>query len=245
MRDDRSAAVRPQQAFTAPTGPRLPAGRATPRPPVTPSLYLYLDHDRPRSVGRVKGFYGNIGVLLHAYAYILSMGADRLRQASGDAVLNANYLRVRLRDRYHVPYGGVCVHEFVASASRAAQAGRLARHREAHPRLRHPLADHLLPLDRPEAAHDRNSETKDLETLRPFREPDERHRRRDRSDPEAVRSATRCTRSRRRTRPRRRGILPPLARGPSFSCTMAAPTRAATVAALPKVIDWLLQNGIS
>ena len=56
-----------------------------------------LDYDRPRSIGRVKGFYGNVGVLVRAYAYILRMGGDGLTRASEDAVLNANYLRARLQ----------------------------------------------------------------------------------------------------------------------------------------------------
>ncbi|NLG65767.1 MAG: aminomethyl-transferring glycine dehydrogenase subunit GcvPB, partial [Actinobacteria bacterium] len=86
-----------------------------------------LDYDRPHSIGRVKGFYGNVGVLVRAYAYILRMGGDGLAQASGDAVLAANYLRARLHDRYPVPYDGYCMHEFVASATAQAARGATAR----------------------------------------------------------------------------------------------------------------------
>ncbi|MHB9150671.1 MAG: aminomethyl-transferring glycine dehydrogenase subunit GcvPB [Thermoleophilia bacterium] len=79
---------------------------------------FFLDYDRPASIGRVRGFYGNIGVLERAYAYILSMGGNGLTQASEDAVTNANYVRTRLRDTYEVPYDRLCMHEFVASAAR-------------------------------------------------------------------------------------------------------------------------------
>ena len=79
---------------------------------------FFLDYDRPASIGRVRGFYGNVGILVRAYAYILSMGGDGLTQASEDAVTNANYLRTRIGDTYPVPYDRVCMHEFVASAAR-------------------------------------------------------------------------------------------------------------------------------
>ena len=72
-----------------------------------------LNHDRPQSIGKIKTFYGNFGVLIKAYAYILSMGAEGLRRVSEMAVLNANYLMGRLRDYYHLPYERSCMHEFV------------------------------------------------------------------------------------------------------------------------------------
>jgi glycine dehydrogenase subunit 2 len=61
----------------------------------------------------VKAFYGNFGVLLKAYVYILSMGAEGLRKASEMAVLNANYLMRRLKDHYDLPYDQPCMHECV------------------------------------------------------------------------------------------------------------------------------------
>jgi glycine dehydrogenase subunit 2 len=82
------------------------------------STRYYLDHDRPSSIGRVRGFYGNVGVLLRAYSYILSMGGEGLTQASQDAVLNANYLRARLEGVLDIAHDRLCMHEFVASASR-------------------------------------------------------------------------------------------------------------------------------
>jgi len=72
-----------------------------------------LNDDRPQSIGKVKAFYGNFGVLLKAYVYILSMGAEGLRRASEMAVLNANYLMRRLKEHYYLPYDRPCMHECV------------------------------------------------------------------------------------------------------------------------------------
>jgi glycine dehydrogenase subunit 2 len=72
-----------------------------------------LNEARPHSIGKMRAFYGNFGVLLKAYAYILSMGAEGLRKASEMAVLNANYLMRRLRDYYYLPYDRPCMHECV------------------------------------------------------------------------------------------------------------------------------------
>lgn len=85
-----------------------------------------LDYDQPLSIGRVKSFYGNFGVYLKAYAYILAMGPDGLRQASEDAVLNANYLLHKLQQTYDVPYADFCMHEFVISAARQKEQGAAA-----------------------------------------------------------------------------------------------------------------------
>ncbi|MDW7669106.1 MAG: aminomethyl-transferring glycine dehydrogenase subunit GcvPB [Bacillota bacterium] len=75
----------------------------------------YLDYDKPSSIGRLMGFYGNFGVLLKAYTYILTMGASGLREASETAVLNANYLQSQLKKEYKLPIDQVCKHEFVLS----------------------------------------------------------------------------------------------------------------------------------
>jgi glycine dehydrogenase subunit 2 len=72
-----------------------------------------FNFDRPQSIGRVKAFYGNFGVALKAYAYILSMGAEGLKKASETAVLNANYLMKGLKGYYHLPYDRPCMHECV------------------------------------------------------------------------------------------------------------------------------------
>ncbi len=67
-----------------------------------------------KSIGRVKSFYGHFGVMVKAFAYIAMLGEYGLRQVAEDAVLNANYLRVRLQDAYRIPYNRICKHEFVA-----------------------------------------------------------------------------------------------------------------------------------
>jgi glycine dehydrogenase subunit 2 len=79
-----------------------------------------LDFDRPRSIGRLRGFQGNFGVFVRSYAYILSLGADGLAEASETAVLNANYLKAllatgRAGERLPVAFDRHCMHEFVLS----------------------------------------------------------------------------------------------------------------------------------
>ena len=78
--------------------------------------HLTLDYKRPRSIGPVRSFYGNFGMLVRAYTYILAMGGDGLTQASQDAVLSANYLRKLVENDLDMPHEGPCMHEFVASA---------------------------------------------------------------------------------------------------------------------------------
>lgn len=74
-----------------------------------------LDHDRPLSLGRVRSFYGNFGVMIKAYAYILSLGSQGLKQVSENAVLNANYVFSKLKELFLVPYDRLCMHECVFS----------------------------------------------------------------------------------------------------------------------------------
>jgi glycine dehydrogenase subunit 2 len=83
-----------------------------------------LAHDAPKSIGRLRGFQGNFGVFVRAYAYISSLGGDGLREASETAVLNANYLLARLREgrtAKHLPlaFDRLCMHEFVLSGAPA------------------------------------------------------------------------------------------------------------------------------
>ncbi len=83
----------------------------------------FLDYDYPKSIGYVAPFYGNFGVALKAYAYILRLGRDGLTRATEGAVLAANYMRKRLEDYLQVPYNRICMHEFVASAVKQAEKG--------------------------------------------------------------------------------------------------------------------------
>ncbi len=76
-----------------------------------------LDYDRPKSIGKVRGYIGPFGVFVRSYAYIRSYG-PRLREMSEVAVLNANYMRARLKAAYDLPFDRLCMHEFVVSARR-------------------------------------------------------------------------------------------------------------------------------
>ena len=112
-----------------------------------------LDFDRPKSIGKLRGFQGNFGVFVRSYAYICSLGGDGLRQASDVAVLNANYLRARLAEAgigEHLPiaFDRTCMHEFVLTGRPAKQnlgvktvdiAKRLLDHRMHPPTVYFPL----------------------------------------------------------------------------------------------------------
>jgi glycine dehydrogenase subunit 2 len=82
---------------------------------------LETDGERPTSIGRMRSFVGNTGVLVRAYAYIRAHGAEGLAEVSNDAVLAANYLKHRLSGSYDLPYDRPCKHEFVASATSIKQ----------------------------------------------------------------------------------------------------------------------------
>ncbi len=85
--------------------------------------FYKLNFDRPKSVGRVRAFYGNFGMAVRALAYMLAYGADGLRQVTEDAVLNANYLRARLSTAYDLAYDAPSMHECVFSDRRQAARG--------------------------------------------------------------------------------------------------------------------------
>jgi glycine dehydrogenase subunit 2 len=70
------------------------------------------------TIGRVRSFCGNFGVLVRAYAYVRALGAQGLTDVAEQAVLSANYLKVKLQDAFEVPYGATCMHEFVMSGER-------------------------------------------------------------------------------------------------------------------------------
>jgi len=83
-----------------------------------------LDYgSRPNSVGRLRSFQGNFGMMVRAYTYLREMGAAGLRKATELAVLNANYLRVRLGETWHVPYDQTCMHEVVISDRHLKDSG--------------------------------------------------------------------------------------------------------------------------
>lgn len=89
-----------------------------PTPVITKNGSYAIDNDRPDSIGRIKGFLGNWAVVLRAYAYIRTLGNTGIREASTAAIVNANYLRQRLKKTYHLPYDRPCMHEAVFSDKR-------------------------------------------------------------------------------------------------------------------------------
>ena len=98
--------------------PFLPAPRITKKN----DSYKW-QYDFPDSIGRVKPFYGNTGVLIRAYAYILSIGSEGLRKIGKGAIINANYLRKKLSGYIEIPYGERCMHEFVTSTKKLKANG--------------------------------------------------------------------------------------------------------------------------
>jgi glycine dehydrogenase subunit 2 len=126
--------------------------------------------ERPASIGRMRAYVGSSGVLVRAYAYIRAHGGSGLCQVSEDAVLAANYLRLRVGEAYELPVAGPCKHEFVASAAaiRAATgvrtldiAKRLIDHGFHPPTIYFPLiVDECLLIE--------PTETESLETLDAF-----------------------------------------------------------------------------
>jgi glycine dehydrogenase subunit 2 len=80
----------------------------------TGSTYA-MDYDRPKSVGRVRSFYGNFGMMVRAYTYIREMGPEGLKAATDLAVLNANYVRAKIGEDYPVAYPQTCMHEVIVS----------------------------------------------------------------------------------------------------------------------------------
>ncbi len=87
------------------------------------SYSLESEDDRPATLGRLKAFQGQFGVYVRALSYMMSMGADGLKQVSEDAVLNANYILSQLSNDYHVPYDGYCMHECLLTDKKQKEQG--------------------------------------------------------------------------------------------------------------------------
>jgi glycine dehydrogenase subunit 2 len=83
--------------------------------------HYVLDEARPKSVGRLRSFVGNFGMMVRAYAYIREMGKEGLKDATDYAVLNANYLRAKLRGSYDIPFDTTCMHEVILSDKKLAK----------------------------------------------------------------------------------------------------------------------------
>ncbi|MCX7918614.1 MAG: aminomethyl-transferring glycine dehydrogenase subunit GcvPB [bacterium] len=107
---------------SGPVGVKLRFAPYLPTPVVIKNNESYSwDYNRPKSIGRIHSFYGNIGVVIKAYAYIRSLGASGLNAVSDQAVLSANYLKKLVEQKIEVPYSRTCMHEFVASGQNILQ----------------------------------------------------------------------------------------------------------------------------
>lgn len=151
---------------------------------------VQFDYDRPKSIGKVRSFFGNFGVLVRAYAYILSLGAEGLRRASLVALLNANYIRAKLKDHYHLPYDFPCMHECVFSDRLQSKYGvtaldiakRLMDYGFHPPTIYFPLVVHGALMIEP-------TESESKETLDQFIEAMVRIAREAETEPELLREA--------------------------------------------------------
>jgi glycine dehydrogenase subunit 2 len=127
-------------------------------------------YDFPDSIGRVKAFYGNFNVMVKAYTYIRSLGPDGLKKTSEIAVLNANYVKERLRASYDLPYDRICMHECVFSGKRQVKESGVHTSDIAKRLLDygyHPPTIYF-PLVVPEAIMIEPNETESKETLDAF-----------------------------------------------------------------------------
>ncbi len=168
-----------------------------------------LDWDQPQSIGSMHSFYGNFGVFLKAYAYILTLGDEGLRQVGENAVLNANYLQERLKKTYRLPYDRLCKHEFVLTGKGIADgistldiAKRLIDYGFHPPTIYFPLIVHEALMIEP-------TETESRETLDRFAEALEKIAHEAKEDPQLLHEAPHTAPTRRldQTRAARNPIL--------------------------------------
>lgn len=148
-----------------------------------------LEYDRPESLGKVKGFYGNYGVMLRAYTYILAMGKDGIKEVSETAVLNANYMMNELKEHYYLPIDQVCKHEFVLGGiGNGIQASTLDIAKRLLDYGYHPPTVYF-PLIVSEAIMIEPTETESLETMDGFIETMIKIAKEAKEDPEMLKGA--------------------------------------------------------
>jgi glycine dehydrogenase subunit 2 len=152
-------------AVRGPLAPYLPVPRV-----VKDGTHYRLEYARPKSIGRIRSFFGNVGILLRGYAYIRTLGPAGLREMTENAVLNANYLLALVKNMYEVPYGNRCMHEFVASARQLKRERRISAMDIAKRLLDHGYHAPTVyfPLVVPEAIMVEPTETESKETLDAF-----------------------------------------------------------------------------
>ncbi|HEY6879301.1 MAG TPA: aminomethyl-transferring glycine dehydrogenase subunit GcvPB, partial [Polyangiales bacterium] len=193
-------------AYKARLAPFAPAPTVEQKPDGS----YYLDYQRPKSVGRLRSFYGNFGMMVRAYTYLREMGAEGLKGATDLAVLNANYLRVTLGEQWHVAYDRSCMHEVVISDKTLKATGvttldvakRLLDHGFHPPTVYFPLVVKGAMLIEP-------TETESKQTLDEFVAAMAAIKAEAESEPETVETAPHLTRLRRldETRAARKPVL--------------------------------------
>jgi len=156
-----------------------------------------LDSDRPDSIGRVRSFYGNTAVMVRAYVYLKTLGGEGFRRVSENAVLNANYLRARMKEDFDIPFSTdrMCMHEFVVSAENlkkkhgitALDIAKGLIDRGIHP----PTV--YFPLIIPEALMIEPTETESIEALDRFAETMKEIAEQGIKDPDSLRNAPHST----------------------------------------------------
>ncbi len=161
-----------------------------PRPLVEKRQEKYfLDYSGKKSIGKVRSFYGNFGVMVKAYTYLRALGKEGLKKAAEGAVLNANYLKEKLRKSYELPFDRTCMHEFVLSDKGLANgvttndvAKRLIDYGFHPPTVYFPLIVHGAMMIEP-------TETESKETLDKFAAAMEKIRKEAEENPEIVKTA--------------------------------------------------------
>ena len=112
---------------SGPVGVKKHLAEFLPVPHVEKHAEQYLfNYDYPQSIGKVKEFYGNFGVVVKAYTYMHALGGAGLKEASQHAVLNANYVKGRLQGTYHIPFDRLCKHEFVVTAKKQMDSSQVS-----------------------------------------------------------------------------------------------------------------------
>jgi glycine dehydrogenase subunit 2 len=154
--------------------------------------YQLLD-SASKSIGKVKSFFGNFSILVRAYTYIIMMGRDGLTRASENAVLNANYLRAKLKSTFNLPYDRICQHEFVINDETLSNecttldlAKRLLDYGFHAPTIYFPLIVHGAIMIEP-------TETESKETLDRFAETLVKIKKESEDDPELLKNAPMST----------------------------------------------------
>ena len=173
-------------------------------------IFALDERSRPKTIGRLRSFHGNVGMMVRAYTYLREMGAKHLKEATEMAVLNANYLLACLRETWHAPFEGTCMHELIISDKNLKEtqvttmdiAKRLMDFGFHPPTVYFPLVVKGAMLIEPTERNPRPLSTSLLPALEAIRQEALDH-------PETVKTAPHCTRLRRldETRAARKPVL--------------------------------------